>query len=505
MKLVGALAVPLSALIIVTTLEVRNAAQEASAIRDQTALAGISLGPTSIMSAIEWERNAASVAMLGMEDAFSLPEEDPAKAAIETNGAIETFRAEVDRQDQAIVDAYAPAFEALDGLDELREVEAGTPAEDRGLGNIENVSAVFDDYTAIRDQLVEANRQVAMAIDDPVLRQGTDLVDLYSTQTNLVAILVRDLLIARVGGAADGVNTSQEIALVSRNLGHLRSNWTTMASTAAGPYRPAFDELLASDEAQRFPEVVDEAVQTGVVDVRALTTYAMSEDPETLAYTVFGNQVEDIVLDHARELDAAAQARQRWFMVLAVAAVIVAALAAWLVSRSITRPLRSLTREAKEMAERRLPDAVLTILETPLGDDVRIPSIAPVTTTTRDEVADVALALNTVQDTALDLAVEQALLRRNIADSFVNLGRRNQNLLGRQLDFITELESNETDPDSLANLFRLDHLATRMRRNAESLLVLAGIEPPRQWTAPVRITDVIRAALGEVEDYQRVT
>ena len=97
------------------------------------------------------------------------------------------------------------------------------------------------------------------------------------------------------------------------------------------------------------------------------------------------------------------------------------------------------------------------------------------------------------------------MLRRNIADSFVNLGRRNQNLLGRQLDFITELESKEADPDTLASLFRLDHLATRMRRNAESLLVLAGIEPPRQWAAPVRVTDVVRAALGEVENYERVT
>ena len=177
----------------------------------------------------------------------------------------------------------------------------------------------------------------------------------------------------------------------------------------------------------------------------------------------------------------------------------------YLVSRSITRPLRSLTRQAKEMAERRLPDAVLDILETPLGDDVQVPTVDPVVVHTRDEVADVSAALNTVQDTALDLAVEQAVLRRNIADSFVNLGRRNQNLLGRQLDFITELETNETDPDTLSNLFRLDHLATRMRRNAESLLVLAGIEPPRKWAAPVRLTDVIRAALGEVEDYQRVT
>ena len=91
---------------------------------------------------------------------------------------------------------------------------------------------------------------------------------------------------------------------------------------------------------------------------------------------------------------------------------------------------------------------------------------------------DVAAALNVVQRSALDLAVEQAVLRRNIADSFVNMGRRNQNLLDRQLDFITDLERDEADPDRLAGLFRLDHLATRMRRNAESLLRLAGSEPP---------------------------
>jgi signal transduction histidine kinase len=191
-------------------------------------------------------------------------------------------------------------------------------------------------------------------------------------------------------------------------------------------------------------------------------------------------------------------------LALAVVTVVAAAVLTWAITRSITEPLRSLTAQAKDMAERRLPEAVHDILETPLGEDVRPPAVDPVTVAARDEVGDVVEALNTVQETALDLAVEQAVLRRNIADSFVNLGRRNQNLLGRQLDFITELESHETDPETLASLFRLDHLATRMRRNAESLLVLAGIEPPRKWAAPVRLTDVIRAALGEVEDYHRV-
>jgi anti-sigma regulatory factor (Ser/Thr protein kinase) len=96
------------------------------------------------------------------------------------------------------------------------------------------------------------------------------------------------------------------------------------------------------------------------------------------------------------------------------------------------------------------------------------------------------------------------VLRRNIADSFVNLGRRNQNLLSRQLDLITHLEQEESDAEELEQLFQLDHLATRMRRNAESLLVLAGEDPARQWSAPVAVTDVLRAALGEVEQYSRV-
>jgi signal transduction histidine kinase len=192
------------------------------------------------------------------------------------------------------------------------------------------------------------------------------------------------------------------------------------------------------------------------------------------------------------------------FLLTAFVTLAVAMALCWLVSRSITVPLRSLTRQATSMAHERLPAAVVEVLDTPLGEDVRVASVAPVRVATRDEVGEVADALNVVQDTALRLAVEQAVLRRNIADSFLNLGRRNQNLLTRQLDFITGLERDETDPEVLANLYRLDHLATRMRRNAESLLVLAGIEPPRQWSTPVTVLAVVRAALGEVEDFQRV-
>ncbi len=105
----------------------------------------------------------------------------------------------------------------------------------------------------------------------------------------------------------------------------------------------------------------------------------------------------------------------------------------------------------------------------------------------------------------VEVAEEQAaLLRKGIGDIFVNLARRNQTLLDRQIEFIDQLEANEEDPDQLENLFKLDHLATRMRRNAESLLVLAGAEPPRRRARPVALADVVRVAIGEVEDFTRI-
>jgi signal transduction histidine kinase len=367
------------------------------------------------------------------------------------------------------------------------------------------VTENFDGYTRVMDPFFEASRQVAGAVDDPELRRGAELVVLSAQQANMFAIVGRDLLLAQLGGQSpDGLNTPAELSAVARGLSELLANEQEIAARATGIYGPFAEELFASADVQQISQLADQSVATGVVDIPTIVADTSGTDPENSSYTVFRRAVADTLSAKADEVQAAAEARQRRSVVLAAIALVVATVVMWLVSRSITRPLRSLTRQARGLADRRLPDTVIDILETPPGDDVRIPSFEPVAVKTRDEVADVADALNMVQETALALAVEQAVLRRNIADSFVNLGRRNQNLLGRQLDFITELEANETDPDALANLFRLDHLATRMRRNAESLLVLAGIEPPRQWAAPVRLTDVIRAALGEVEDYQRV-
>ncbi|HEX4778825.1 MAG TPA: ATP-binding protein, partial [Acidimicrobiia bacterium] len=130
---------------------------------------------------------------------------------------------------------------------------------------------------------------------------------------------------------------------------------------------------------------------------------------------------------------------------------------------------------------------------------------APVAIESRDEVGELARAFNAMEDAVVEVAREQStLLREGVSELYVNLARRNQSLLDRQIRAIDDLERDETDADRLDSLFHVDHLATRMRRNAESLLVLAGSEQVRQWGTPVPVLDVVRSAASEITDYARV-
>ncbi len=196
----------------------------------------------------------------------------------------------------------------------------------------------------------------------------------------------------------------------------------------------------------------------------------------------------------------------RLFVLFAFLVLLVVIVAAFWITRSVTRRLAKLTDAADRLSHEQLPRLVDS-LKNPAEEDVGYltSSFAEIDVTGSDEIGHLAEAFNRIQGVAVQVATEQAqLLRRGIGDMFVNLARRNQGLLDRQIEFIDQLESAEEDPDQLENLFRLDHLATRMRRNAESLLVLAGAEPNRRRGKPVPLADVVRAAVGEVEDFARI-
>ncbi|MEU8663870.1 sensor histidine kinase, partial [Actinoplanes philippinensis] len=218
--------------------------------------------------------------------------------------------------------------------------------------------------------------------------------------------------------------------------------------------------------------------------------------------TGLGRQIGADTLSRAQKLREEATLRLGLLSGVVLLCLAGSAYLATAATRSLAEPLAALAGEADRLAGARLPEAVLRAAA---GDDTGPPDPVPVTAGASAEVRRVADAFDRVQTTAYALATEQAQLRRAGAESLANLGRRNQNLLRRQLGFITRLEQEESSPTGLANLFELDHLATRMRRNAESLLVLVGAASPRQWSRPLPLTDVIRAAVSEVEEYRRVS
>jgi signal transduction histidine kinase len=247
------------------------------------------------------------------------------------------------------------------------------------------------------------------------------------------------------------------------------------------------DQILPTASGQRIPVAIDDWYKVTGARQQAL---ASVED-----------QIARQVLDRTQDLGSSASKQALLESLVVLAVLLATVILALLTVRSLVRPLRRLRSRALDVAYTELPGAVQRMRDT---DQAEGTASASAHVDSRDEVGEVAEAFDSVHREAVRHAGEQAMLRRNVSTMFVNLSRRTQSLVERQLRLIDTLEGSEQDPDSLENLFQLDHLATRMRRNAENLLVLAGAEPGRRWTQPVALIDVLRAAAAEVEQYQRV-
>ncbi|MFI7609004.1 nitrate- and nitrite sensing domain-containing protein [Micromonospora sp. NPDC049366] len=192
-------------------------------------------------------------------------------------------------------------------------------------------------------------------------------------------------------------------------------------------------------------------------------------------------------------------------LVLAAGLGLIAVIASIIVSittaRALVQQLERLRQAAMRLANERLPSVVERLGH---GEEVDVAKEAPPLEFGTDEIGQVGKAFNAVQETAIRTAVEQAELRRNVREVFLSLARRTQALVHRQLTLLDAMERREQDAEELEDLFRVDHLATRMRRNAENLIVLSGSTPGRAWRRNVPMVDVIRGAVAEVEDYTRV-
>ncbi|MFD7656149.1 nitrate- and nitrite sensing domain-containing protein [Actinosynnema sp. NPDC059797] len=210
--------------------------------------------------------------------------------------------------------------------------------------------------------------------------------------------------------------------------------------------------------------------------------------------------LEDQLADAAARLQDSTSDRAGAASVILLASLFAAAGIGFVVGSYLLRSLRALRGAALDVAEHRLPALVAQLRENAAPDV----SVEPVPVHTREELGQLARAFDAVHRQAVSSAAEQADLRAAMRNAFTNLSRRSQGLVERQLKLMEELERQEENPEQLANLFKLDNLATRMRRNNENLMVLSGSDVARRFTRPVPLGDVLRAAASEIEQYQRV-
>ncbi|HEV7757476.1 MAG TPA: ATP-binding protein [Acidimicrobiales bacterium] len=493
------LLVPLGSLVLLTTIEIASTSRRRDAVLDQTSLARASIGPSGLVTTLQNELNWASIDLTGFQEQVQIPVSGYEDTRRQTDVALDAFRRHIAGTSASTQATFEPALRGLDSLPDLRD-EIDTDTRPHDITNIDYSQQVIDSYNALIIPLLDAAQDVGAEVDDEQLRVGLILSDGVTRQITTVQLII-GRMVKDVLFSPGGIDRRDEILVLIDLRTDLIEQAATMSS-ASGAYAdlPGIDE--SAELTHRIDDQVLFAIGANQVDINLMVD-ALS-NPDQQPYYAYQDGAQDLINDRADELEAGSLRRQRIMTALAGLTLAVAIAVVVAISRSITRPLISLTQQARSLATQRLPGAVHEVLATPSGSDVHMPELVPVEVRSTDEVAEVAEALNTLQGSALELAVEQAVLRRNIADSLVNLGRRNQNLLARQLDFITQLEANETDPQVLESLFRLDNLATRMRRNAEGLMVLAELDSPRHWPAPVPLLAVIRSALGEVEDFPRV-
>ncbi|GHB34140.1 ATPase [Streptomyces xanthochromogenes] len=293
----------------------------------------------------------------------------------------------------------------------------------------------------------------------------------------------------RLTGAVDSRRTLTESATADLT-GPARTAWTALAGQSA------YAALTAAEDKVRTAEPGRAAA--GAVDPAAW---------EAVLGTV-RKGMQDTASEGARNATERADPFTRGLLTTGGAAVLfgLAAVAASLVisvriGRGLVVELISLRNSALEIARRKLPTAMGRLRS---GEELDIHAEAPQGPPPRDEIAQVGEALGTVHRAALSAAVERAELASGISGVFVNLARRSQVLVHRQLGLLDRMERRVDDPGELGDLFRLDHLTTRMRRHAESLIILSGAAPGRAWSVPVPLTNVVRAAVSEIEDYARV-
>jgi signal transduction histidine kinase len=357
-----------------------------------------------------------------------------------------------------------------------------------------SVSYAHDGGTARSPLIDTANQGTEQALTLASAQETADLAIFFKAASELQA--VDDVNEVNFPAGAAATNIAQDIegnVFVNDDTDYFIDGGTTDTDRSV----PG-SQLIAS--LSGVPLQPGPAGSTELQQGLATWDLGMGDDLTAMqhAETVISNDI----VSRAGQLHSSAQRSALTFGLITLVVLLVVLVAALAVARSLVRPLRRLRAGALDIASTQLPERVRLLTESP--DAAASMAVAPINVVSGDEIGEVARAFDQVHAEAVRLAGEQALLRSTFNAMFVNLSRRSQSLNERLARMIDNLEQTEADPDRLGSLFSMDHLVTRMRRNSENLLLLAGHESPRKWSEPVPLSDVVRAATSEIEQYNRV-
>ena len=478
-------------------LRVSAAVDSAAQFSRVSQLANLGQQVTSLMQALEDERD---------ETCRSLPFRNP--------GALQRWYDATDAaaaRVQALAAGIGGSFPA-----DIKAKVAGVRSAITNLGQRRDAaqastSALFviADYTTPIDAIMALNGQIAQGTDDPALTNEVQTLNSLSLEKDQVAQQRAILFNAFTKRAFANAEPQALNTVVAGQAAAA----TAFDATATPAEQDSFSRVVSGPLVRRAVDIEQYVVSTGSLDIGNGALNISAHDAPDQWYSAMSDTIDRMqTVDRgvAGNLVARAQLLQRgaersalFIGILAAAILILVLLATFALARSLVLPLRRLREGALDIATVQLPERVRQLGET--QDPAASLGVSPIDVLSVDEIGQVARAFDQVHSEAVRLAGNEALLRRSFNAMFVSLSRRSQSLIERLVRMIDSLEQNEEDPRRLSNLFAMDHLVTRMRRNSENLLLLAGHEGARKWSEPVPLTDVARAAISEIEQYNRVT
>ncbi|MER7279010.1 nitrate- and nitrite sensing domain-containing protein [Dactylosporangium sp. NPDC000244] len=379
-------------------------------------------------------------------------------------------------------------------LDQLRSTRASIDARtvDR--------AAVSGVYTSAVESIFQVYYSLGKLDDQAIADDTVTLIQLNQVR-ELVA--QEDSLLA--GALAAGRFTDAEYGQFAQLVGAQRFLAGQVAAKLPAADKARYDAAVTDGELTRLRQIEDQVIsgsRTSLrlpVDANGWSAATEAAQKRILDIVLQGG---DAVVQRAAPVAIGVVVRLLLAAGLGLITVIASIIVSITTARAMLRQLERLRDAARRLATDQLPGVVARLGR---GETVDVAAEAPPLEFGHDEIGQVGHAFNAVQETAIRAAVEQAELRRGIRDVFLSIARRSQSLIHRQLSLLDGMERQEADAAKLDHLFRVDHLATRMRRNAENLIVLAGSSPGRVWRRTVPIVDIVRGAVAEVEDYTRVT